>query len=118
MLLCGRNREIREKKTGCRSFCRRWRQTALRLRRRRRQQTEDDHKSTTEASVVKPRLSPESRGFRSPSTMGMHDELLCEAELPDSDVPLVSPLATNAFPYPRLYREKITKAVRPSTACV
>jgi hypothetical protein len=56
------------KENGCRSFRRRWRQTALRLRRRRRQQTEDDQKPITAEPVVKPRLSPESRGFRSPST--------------------------------------------------
>jgi hypothetical protein len=48
-------------------------QTARGFRRRRPQQTEDDQKSTTGAPVVKPRLSPESRGFGSPSTSGYGD---------------------------------------------
>ena len=39
------------------------------LRRRRRQQTEDDYESTTGPPVVKPRLSPETRGIRTPSTL-------------------------------------------------
>jgi hypothetical protein len=63
---CDHNNHKRENRY--RSFYRRWRQTALQLRRRRRQQTEDDYESTTEPLVVKPRLSPESRGFRTPST--------------------------------------------------
>src|SRR5271170_4744980 len=38
------------------------------IRRRRHQQIKDHHQSMTGAVVVKPRLSPELRGFRSPST--------------------------------------------------
>ena len=55
-------------KNGCWSFCRRWRQTALRSRRGRRQQTKNKPKLTTGPPAVKPRISPESRGFESPST--------------------------------------------------
>jgi hypothetical protein len=61
-------REIQQKKTQDRSFCRRWRQTAPGLRGRRRQHTEHEPKSITGVPATKPRLSPESGGFRSPST--------------------------------------------------
>jgi hypothetical protein len=64
------DREIQQKKTKDRSFCRRWRQTALALCGRRRQKTEGEPKSITGAPATKPRLSPESGGFRSPSTLG------------------------------------------------
>jgi hypothetical protein len=50
-------------------------------------------------------------------TMGMHDELFCEAELPDSDVLAGATFETKAFPYPFLYRYKITKAGRLIDAC-
>src|SRR5258708_4633033 len=45
-------------------------------------------------------------------TMGMHDELYCEAELPDADVPAGAMFETKAFPCPFLYRYTISKAGR------
>jgi hypothetical protein len=44
--------------------------------------------------------------------MGMHDELYCDAELPDDAVPAGAVFETKAFPYPFLYRYRITKAGR------
>ncbi len=44
--------------------------------------------------------------------MGMHDELYCEAELPDADVPAGAMFETKAFPCPFLYRYTISKAGR------
>ena len=41
--------------------------------------------------------------------MGMHDELYCEAELPDADAPAGAVFETKAFPYPFLYLYRITK---------
>ncbi len=74
-------REIQQKKTKDRSFCRRWRQTALALHGRRGQQTEDEPRSITGAPAINPRLSPESGGFRSPSTAShaetVHHRRLC-----------------------------------------
>jgi len=62
-------REIQQKKTKDRSFCRRWRQTAPGLRDRRRQNTEHEPQIDYRVPATKPRLSPESGGFRSPSTV-------------------------------------------------
>jgi hypothetical protein len=44
--------------------------------------------------------------------MGMHDELYCDAELPDADVPARTIFETTAFPEPFLFRYRITKAGR------
>ncbi len=49
--------------------------------------------------------------------MGMYDELLCEAELPDADVPAGAMFETRAFPFPFLYRYAITKSGRLIDAC-
>jgi hypothetical protein len=48
--------------------------------------------------------------------MGMHDELYCEAELPDA-VPAGTIFETTTFPHPFLYRYRITKAGRLIDAC-
>ena len=61
-------REIPHQKTWDRSVCRRWRQAAPRLRLKRRQKTKENLKSPTRPPAVKPRVSPESRAFQSPST--------------------------------------------------
>jgi hypothetical protein len=81
---------------GCRSFCRRWRQTAL------RSDVVDDvnkPKMTPKcdpAPVVKPRLSPESRGFGSPSTLANTDgRSVVESRL------------TDEYPYVALHTAKI-----------
>ena len=52
-----------------RNVCRRGRLSALRLRRKQRQPTKDHHNIAYRAPAVKARLSPESRGFESPSTI-------------------------------------------------
>jgi hypothetical protein len=44
--------------------------------------------------------------------MGMHDELFCQALLPDTAVPEGATFETKAFPWPFLYRYTITKAGR------
>jgi hypothetical protein len=44
--------------------------------------------------------------------MGMHDEVYCQAELPDADVPAGTTFETTAFPQPFLFRYMITKAGR------
>jgi hypothetical protein len=49
--------------------------------------------------------------------MGMVDELYCDAQLPDEDVPAGAVFETKAFPYPFLYRYRITKAGRLIDAC-
>jgi hypothetical protein len=49
--------------------------------------------------------------------MGMADELYCDAQLPDADVPVGAMFETKAFPYPFLYRYTITKAGRLIDAC-
>jgi hypothetical protein len=42
----------------------------------------------------------------------MYDELFCDAELPDTDVPPGACFQTKAFPEPFLFRYRITKAGR------
>src|SRR5271168_1686046 len=49
--------------------------------------------------------------------MGMVDELLCFAQLPDQDVPAGAVFKTKAFAYPFLYRYRITKAGRLIDVC-
>jgi hypothetical protein len=49
--------------------------------------------------------------------MGMHDELYCDAELPDADVPAGAIFETKAFPHAFLFRYRITKAGRLIDAC-
>jgi hypothetical protein len=44
--------------------------------------------------------------------VGMHDELYCDATLPDADVPPGTCFETKAFPAPFLFRYRITKAGR------
>jgi hypothetical protein len=63
--------------------------------------------------LVGPLLDGKKRG----KTMGMHDELYIEAELPDADVPAGAIFETTAFPEPFLFRYRITKAGRLVDAC-
>jgi hypothetical protein len=50
-------------------------------------------------------------------TMGMHDEVYGNAELPDADVPAGAIFETTAFPEPFLFRYRITNAGRLIDAC-
>jgi hypothetical protein len=49
--------------------------------------------------------------------MGMHDEVYCDAELPDADVPAGAIFETTAFPEPFLFRYRIANAGRLIDAC-
>jgi hypothetical protein len=59
-------------------------------------------------ALVRPLLNGKKRA----RTMGMHDELYCDAELPDAAVPAGATFETKAFPHPFLYRYRITKVGR------
>jgi hypothetical protein len=62
-------------------------------------------------------MGPLLDGKKLGGTMGMHDELYCDAELPDADAPAGAIFETTAFPEPFLFRYRITKAGRFIDAC-